>query len=56
MPNHQQNRMQIERRRCQRRDSHERREMIRFELNKEPRRSIRDRRASVDVWARRHII
>lgn len=39
-----------ERRRGQRRKKGDRREMIRFEPDKSPRRSNKDRRDSTDVW------
>ncbi|EHQ53092.1 hypothetical protein ECTPHS_10406 [Ectothiorhodospira sp. PHS-1] len=43
-----------ERRKGERRKLPDRREMIRFELEKEPRRSGKDRRKSrQDLWARR---
>ena len=39
-----------ERRVQQRRELKDRREMVRFELDKEPRRSGKDRRESAEVW------
>jgi hypothetical protein len=45
-----------ERRAEQRRKTSDRRESIRFELEKEPRRSGKDRRRSIqDLWERRDI-
>ena len=39
-----------ERRKQQRREAHDRRDMIRFELEKEERRSGKDRRSTVTNW------
>ena len=39
-----------DRRRAQRREAHDRRDMIRFELEKEDRRSSKDRRSTVTNW------
>lgn len=40
-----------EKRHYQRRENHDRREMIRFEPNKEQRRSGQERRSVADIWS-----
>jgi hypothetical protein len=44
-----------EHRMCQRRETVDRREMVRFELGKEQRRSGQDRRAPNSVWENREM-
>ncbi|MDH5324982.1 MAG: hypothetical protein OEZ68_06835 [Gammaproteobacteria bacterium] len=44
-----------ERRVWHRRQTKDRREMVRFELDKEPRRSGKDRREALEIWKGAHI-
>lgn len=45
-----------ERRSCQRRCGHDRRNLIRFELDKEDRRRMEDRRTTTNVWDNKHTL
>lgn len=45
-----------DRRSCRRRESHDRRIMIRFELDKADRRQIADRRSTTNVWDKGHTL
>ena len=45
-----------ERRMQHRRSSHDRRSMVRFELGKEDRRSMDDRRVTTNVWDKGHTL
>ena len=45
-----------ERRRVQRRSGHDRRAMVRFELDKSDRRRLEDRRKTTNVWDRGHTL
>ncbi len=53
MPNPPQDGPSHERRRKQRRNQADRRGMVRFELDKEPRRTVKDRRKQQDIWTGR---
>jgi len=45
-----------ERRMCQRRCGHDRRDMVRFELDKADRRQLEDRRSTTNIWDKGHTL